>query len=115
LALASTERRSSIILEVRRLVRSWALQQGQCPRVATDVAGALSPDVHAIRGRQVQLISRLDVECSIPGVYVAHDSVDPKLGGAVRIREHLVAQPLIAAERVPALCPGEEQALVARQ
>src|ERR1700761_6989852 len=73
------------------------------------------PDVHALLGRQVQRVARLDVERGVPGVDVADDAVDAELGGRVRSGEQrrtLRARPHFG---LPRLGIGEEEALVAGQ
>src|SRR6202041_3521195 len=71
-----------------------------------------SPDMHSLVGRQVQLVAGLDAEGGVPGIYVAHDSVDAGFARAVGIGHHLIAHGFVAVERPPDLCPAEKEALV---
>lgn len=71
--------------------------RGQGPRgLGTLILEALElapplPDPHPLLRRQIQRLSRLDVERLVPGVGVAH-GVRTELRRRVRIREHLAAQ-----------------------
>src|SRR5579875_217502 len=64
---------------------------------------ARSPDMHALVGREVELVARLDVERRIPGVDVADDAVDAILGRAVRIDQQRLALGALALLGAPHL------------
>jgi hypothetical protein len=73
-------------------------------------AAEVSPDVHALLGRQVELVAGLHVERLVPRVLVAHDFVDAAPRAAVRVGPQPLPRARLALGCAPDLRPGEEEA-----
>src|ERR1044072_6402589 len=57
------------------------------PPTASVPAVSVLPDVHALLGREVELVARLDPERLVPFFHVPPDPVDAEFLGAVRVVE----------------------------
>src|SRR5690606_35877184 len=73
-----------------------------------------SPDAHALRRRQVQVLARLRIERLVPAVDVAHGLRAPA-AGRVNATHHLPAQRLVTRLVAPGLGEGDEEALLAAE
>src|SRR4029077_16852653 len=91
-----------------------AMRGRRCQRVIRSDCSSVSlsedpsPDLHALFGRQIQLVAWLYTEGFIPRGDVSHDAVHPIHRGAMRIGHDLVAQSFVALEAAPHLRPGEK-------
>src|SRR4029079_3676604 len=73
----------------------------------------MSPDVHPLLRRKVELVPGLHVERLVPGVEIADDSIHPILLRTVRVAQQLVAQGALARFPLPGLRISDQEALVA--
>src|SRR5690606_7535831 len=73
-----------------------------------------SPDAHALRRRQVQVLAGLRIERLVPAVDVAHGLRAPATR-RVHPADHLPAQRLVARLVAPRLGEGDEEALLAAE
>ena len=71
------------------------------------------PNTNAIRGRQVKLVIRLNIESGVPGVEVGKLTVDAEVGRTMDVAHHLVAKRIVAEFRAPDLGVREEKPLIA--
>src|SRR5262249_1470101 len=76
---------------------------------------ARSPDPDAILRLEVELVARFHAPRLIPGVDVAHRSVDPEARPRVGIGRRLLLERSGAGLSAPDLGPTEEHALHARE
>src|SRR5215475_3074239 len=74
---------------------------------------ASSPDPDPILRLEVELVARFHAPGVIPGIDVAHWSVDPEAPGRMGIGGDLLLERIWAALFAPALGPTEEHALYA--
>src|ERR1700682_1567844 len=70
------------------------------------------PYANSIRGRQSKPGVRLDIECGVPRVEIAH-GIGSVLIGRVAISDDLLAQRRLARLRAPTLRVADEELLVA--
>src|ERR1700733_5577698 len=85
------------------------------PRPATLPRRSESPDVDALGGREVELVSGLHIEGLVPSVDVADHAVHAEFRRAVDVRQDLVAQRFFALERAEGLGPAQEKPLITRE
>src|SRR5580704_19363620 len=69
------------------------------------------PDANALARCQIQFFSRLHIECSVPGIDVAHGA-RPVFPGRMRIRHHLLTKRRFACLLSPILSKSQEELLV---
>src|SRR5579863_9154027 len=72
-----------------------------------ETSAAISPDSDALRGRQIQRLSRLHVEGAIPRIDITY-CICAILAWRVRIGHHLLAQCSFTRLFSPVLCESEK-------